>query len=348
MLTSHGLRKLGLIAVLPLALAACGGAGASRNYISAVGSSTVYPFATTAAETLVAGNPDLRIPKIESTGTGGGIERFCNGIGAGTPDIVNASRRMKRSEYDSCAQNGARDIIELQIGIDGLALGQSVNGRPLRLTREQVYRALALTPYGRPNRARTWADIDPALPPVAISVLGPPTTSGTFDAFKELVLAKGCESDPTVKALKDSDKARYDAICFRLRGAPWFVEQGENDNLIVQKLSRNPDSVGIFGFSYLNANRSILHAIPMEGVDASPATIVDGSYPGARPLFVYVKARHLDVIPGLREFMDVIMLAARPGGPLVRRGMIALPPEQLAVIAATARAATPLDPADLK
>ena len=348
MLTNRRLRIFAPVALLALTLGACGATGGSRNYISAVGSSTVYPFATTAAETLVAGNPDLRIPKIESTGTGGGIERFCNGIGAGTPDIVNASRRMKRSEYDACAANGARDIIELQIGIDGLALGQSVDGEPLSLTREQVYRALALNPYGRPNRARRWSDIDPSLPDVMISVLGPPTTSGTFDAFKELVLAKGCETDDAVKALKDSDKARYDAICFQLRGAPYFTEQGENDNLIVQKLSRNPDSVGIFGFSYLDANRSILRAIPMEGVNASPATIVDGSYPGARPLFVYVKASHLDVIPGLREFMDVIMLAARPRGPLVRRGMIALPPEQLAAVTATARAATPLDPAALK
>ena len=345
--TSPTLRMLVLSAMAPLALAACG-QGASRDYISAVGSSTVYPFATTSAELLVAGNPDLNIPKIESTGTGGGIERFCNGLGAGTPDIANASRRMKASEFATCAANGAGDIVELQIGIDGLALGQSIDGTPLSLTREQVYRAIAAAPFGRPNTARTWRDVDPSLPDVPISVLGPPSTSGTFDAFKELVLAKGCDTDAATKALKDSDKDRYESICFRLRGAPFYVEQGENDNLIVQKLAQNPASLGIFGYSYLDANRRLIRDIPIEGIAATRATIGDGSYPGARPLFVYVKRRHVDVIPGLREFMDVIMFAARPNGPLERRGMISLHAEELAEMTAVARNATPLDGSQLK
>ncbi len=340
-------RRFALVVAVSAMLAGCGG-GASRDYISAVGSSTVYPFATTSAELLVAGNPDLTIPKIESTGTGGGIERFCKGLGVATPDIVNASRRMKASEYATCQANGVGELIELQIGIDGLALGQSIDGRRLALTRAQVYRAIAARPFGRPNRARTWADIDPALPAVAISVLGPPSTSGTWDAFKELVLAKGCETDAATKALKESDKAAYEDRCFTLRGAPYYVEQGENDNLIVQKLAQNPDSIGIFGYSYLEANNRILRDIPMEGITATRATIGDGSYPGARPLYVYVKRRHLDVIPGLREYMDLLLFAARPGGPLERRGMIALHAPELAAMTAAARAATPLDGAALE
>ncbi len=343
--------RLVCAAMAPLVLVACA-QGASRDYISAVGSSTVYPFATTSAELLVAGNPDLTIPKIESTGTGGGIERFCKGLGAGTPDIANASRRMKASEFATCAANGAGDIVELQIGIDGLALGQSLTGQRLSLTRAQVYEAIAARPYGRANTARTWRDIDPALPDVAISVLGPPSTSGTWDAFKELVLAKGCETDAATKALKDSDaeddRGRYEDICFTLRGAPFYVEQGENDNLIVQKLVQNPDSIGIFGYSYLEANNRLLRDIPMEGVAATRATIGDGSYPGARPLFVYVKRRHLDVIPGLREYMDVLMFAARPDGPLERRGMISLHAEELAAMTTVAREATALDGSLLK
>lgn len=341
------LRTLALLAIAPSALVACS-AGASRDYISAVGSSTVYPFATTSAELLVAGNPDLAVPKIESTGTGGGIERFCKGLGAGTPDIANASRRMKASEFATCSANGAGELIELQIGIDGLALGQSRSAQRLSLTRAQVYAAIAARPYGRPNTARTWADIDPSLPAVAISVLGPPSTSGTWDAFKELVMAKGCETDPAIKALKDSDKGRYEDICFTLRGAPYYVEQGENDNLIIQKLAQNPNSIGIFGYSYLEANRTLLRDIPMEGVEATRATIGDGSYPGARPLFVYIKRRHLDVIPGLREYMDVLMFAARPNGPLERRGMISLHAEELAAMTAVARNATLLDGSQLK
>lgn len=333
-------------ALLAFGLAACSG-NASRNYISVVGSSTVYPFSTTAAEVLVAGNPDLKIPKIESTGTGGGIERFCKGIGASTPDMANASRRMKAKEFDTCSRNGAGELIELKIGIDGLALGQSLRGRTLALSRRDIYAALAANPFGRPNTAQTWADVNPALPPVPISVLGPPSTSGTFDAFKELMLAKGCETDPAIAAIKDSDKERFEAICFALRGAPYFVEQGENDNLIVQKLTRNPDSIGIFGYSYLEANFDVLRDVSIEGVEASPATISDGSYPGSRPLFVYVKRRHIDVIPGLRDFMDVLLRASGPDGPMERRGMIALHADDRAILASTIQHLTLLQRSEL-
>ncbi len=339
--------RWGLAALAALLLAGCDQGSVSRNYVTAVGSSTVYPFATTAAELMVDANPDLRIPKIESTGTGGGIERFCAGIGAATPDIVNASRRMKPSEYATCQRNGAGDIMEIQIGIDGLALAQSATATPLSLTRAQLYRAIAARPYGRPNTSHFWSDIDPSLPHTPISVLGPPSTSGTFDAFKELILGKGCAEDPAMRALKERDKAQFEAVCLAPRGPPWFLEQGENDNLIVQKLARNPASVGIFGYSYLNANRDLLRDVPIDGVAASPADILSGRYPGARPLYVYVKRRHLDAIPGLRAYLDAFMLAARPGGPLERRGMIALHPDDYAAMAAAVRAATPLDPATL-
>ncbi len=323
------LKTIALAIVPALALAGCGGqaGSASRDYISAVGSSTVYPFANVAAETFASANAGMSTPKIESTGTGGGIERFCAGVGAGTPDIVNASRRMKPAEFEACRANGVTDIVEIQIGIDGLALGESVNGPRFALTQEDIYKALAATPYGQPNTARTWQDVNPALPAVAISVYGPPSTSGTYDAFKELILGKGCEANPAMKALKDSDKDRYEATCHTLRGAPEYVEQGENDNLIIQKLVRNPNSLGIFGYSYLSANLRQIRDVPINGVEATAATVADGSYPGSRPLYVYVKKAHVGVIPGLQQYLDAFIRAAAPGGTLQGRGLIPLSAE---------------------
>lgn len=329
---------------LMLALSGCGDASVSRQAITAVGSSTVYPFAASAAELLVEANPDIGTPRIESTGTGGGIERFCRGIGAATPDIVNASRRMRRSEFDKCRRNGAGDIIELQIGIDGLVIAQARGAVPIHLTRAQIYRAMAANPGGRPNQARRWSDVDPALPAVPISILSPPSTSGTFDAFRELILTPGCEVDPAMVALRQSNPERHDRLCHNLRGAPFVLEQGENDNLTVQKLVRNPAALGIFGYSYLEANADVLHDVAIEGVDASPADILSGRYPGARPLYLYVKRSHLPVIPGLADYLDVLMAAARPGGPLERRGMIALHPADYAAMRARLAARTALDP----
>ena len=326
MFNGFKLKALALACLPALALAGCGeqGGSASRDYISAVGSSTVYPFANVAAETFAAANAGMATPKIESTGTGGGIERFCAGIGAGTPDIANASRRMKASEFESCRANGVTDIVEIQIGIDGLALGESTNGPRFALTQEDIYKALAANPYGQPNTARTWADVNPALPAVAISVYGPPSTSGTYDAFKELILGKGCEANPAMRALKDSDKDRFEATCHTLRSAPEYVEQGENDNLIIQKLVRNPNSLGIFGYSYLNANRSQIRDVPINGIEATAATVADGSYPGSRPLYIYVKKAHIGVIPGLQQYLDAFIRAAAAGGALESRGLIPL------------------------
>lgn len=340
---------LSLTAMLAMGLVlnACGDATVSRQAITAVGSSTVYPFAATAAELLVEANPDIGTPRIESTGTGGGFERFCRGIGAATPDIVNASRRMRRSEFDKCQRNGAGDIIELQIGIDGLVIAQARGAVPIHLTRAQIYRAMAANPGGRPNQARRWSDIDPSLPATPISILSPPSTSGTFDAFRELILTPGCEADPAMAALKLGNPGRHESICHNLRGAPYVLEQGENDNLIVQKLVRNPAALGIFGYSYLEANADVLHDVAIEGVDASPTDILSGRYPGARPLYLYVKRSHLPVIPGLADYLDVLMAAARPGGPLERRGMIALHPADYAAMRSRLATRTPLNPAVL-
>lgn len=327
MLPKMSLKKLVFIAVPALMLAGCGESGGNsgtRDYIWAVGSSTVYPFANAAAEIFAAANAGMKTPKIESTGTGGGIERFCSGVGADSPDIANASRRMKAKEFESCAANGVTDIVEIQVGIDGIALGESINGPRFALTQEDIYKALAANPYGQPNTARTWRDVNPALPAVEIAVYGPPSTSGTYDAFKELILGKGCEANAEMAALKDSNKERYEELCHSLRGAPHYVEQGENDNLIVQKLGQNPNYLGIFGFSYLDANRSSIRDVPIAGVEATAATIADGSYPGSRPLYIYIKKRHIGVIPGLQQYVKALIEAAAPGGTLSERGLIPL------------------------
>lgn len=347
-------QKFALIALAAssaLALSACqdqaSSAGASRDFISAVGSSTVYPFATTAGERFaeLTGN---KTPKIDSTGTGGGFERFCQGVGGDTPDIINASRRMKAKEFETCQANGVTDVVEVQVGIDGIALGEAQRGPGFKLTEEDVYKALAANPYGKPNTAKTWQDVNPSLPAVAISVFGPPSTSGTYDAFKELILIKGCDANPEMKALKDSDKDKHGAVCGGLRGSPYYVEQGENDNLIISKLDKNPTSLGIFGFSYLDANKDKIKGVPVQGISPSYATIADETYPGSRPLFIYVKKAHVGVIPGIAEYVAEFLKGAGDGGYLAEKGLIASPKAVADKANATAAAMTPLTLAELK
>ncbi len=330
-----------------LALGACdrlAGAEASRDQVRVVGSSTVYPFTIAVAEQLARRNPEVKAPIVESTGTGAGMKLFCEGVGARYPDVEDASRRIKASEAADCRANGVDRVIEIQIGIDGLALAQSRAARPLALTEADIYRALAATPGGAgPNRARTWRDVNPALPPVPILVFGPPPTSGTRDAFAELILQKGCEADAAMKALKATDPDRQKALCTRLREDGPFVEAGENENLIVQKLAADPQAVGIFGYGSIEENADRLRGIPLQGVAPTYATIADYSYPGARPLFIYVKAAHLDAVPGLRGFVAEYASAWNPGGYLVRRGLIAAPADVRAKALATAAALTPMD-----
>lgn len=348
------LQKFALVAgaaTAVLALSACqdqaSSGGAARDYISAVGSSTVYPFATTVGERFAEATGNKK-PKIDSTGTGGGFERFCAGVGGDTPDIANASRRIKKKEYDTCAKNGVTEIVEIQVGIDGIALGEAARGPGFQLSEEDVYKALAANPYGKANTAKTWKDVNPALPAVAISVFGPPSTSGTYDAFKELILGKGCDANAGMKALKDSNKDKHEEICTTLRGAPYYVEQGENDNLIISKLDKNPTSLGIFGFSYLDANKDKIKAVPVQGVAPSYAAIADGSYPGSRPLFIYVKKKHVGVIPGLAEYVAEFLKGAGEGGYLGAKGLIVSPKAVADVAAANAKGMTALNGAELK
>ncbi len=349
--------KLSLAAFSLLALSACGQGGggggggdasASRDHILATGSSTVYPFTTAVAEQFLAKNAGMRSPTVESTGTGAGMKQFCAGVGARFPDIVDASRRIKKSEYEDCQKNGVTEIVEIQVGIDGIAFAEANNGPKLKLTVEDAYKALAANPFGKPNTAKTWKDINPALPAVAIQVYGPPSTSGTRDALAELVLTKGCETDPAMKELKKTDEDRHKDYCTKVREDGVYVDAGENDNLIVQKLGANPNAIGIFGYSFLEENAATLHGVPFNGVTPTYDTIADFSYPGARPLFIYVKKQHLNAIPGLKEFVAEYASAWEPNGYLVRRGLIAAPEETRKANAAAAQDMTPLDPSTLK
>ncbi len=346
------MRRLLLLGLM-MPLVACqdqangGGAGA-RDQITAVGSSTVYPFTTMVAEQYVASDPQAKAPVIESTGTGAGMKLFCAGVGAAHPDIEDASRRMKASEYKDCAANNVRDILEIQVGIDGIAFAEAKNGPKMRLTPTDLYLALAAAPNGKPNQRRTWADVNPALPATPIQVYGPPATSGTRDALAELILTKGCEaSNPAAKPLAKSDADAHKALCTRVREDGAYVDAGENDNLIVQKLQSNPDAIGVFGYSYLEANAEVVNGVPIDGVAPTYAAIAAGRYPGSRPLYLYVKKAHLNAIPGLRAFLKLYAGAWTPDGPLVRRGLIAAPDAVRAHAAQVIATETPLDPAAL-
>jgi len=322
-----------------LALAACGDSsgGGTRDSIRAVGSSTVYPFAKAVSENFARANTEFKSPLIESTGTGGGMKLFCAGVGASTPDIANASRRMKASEFADCKANGVTEIIEIQVGLDGIAFASAKSGITMNLTPAIVYKALAAKPFGKEQAAKTWKDVDPSLPADPILVYGPPSTSGTRDALKELILEKGCESDPAMKALKDGNKDQYDQICTEVRSDGAYVDQGEQDNLIVQKIETNPRAVGVFGFSYLEENSDKLQDLPMNGVPATYENISSFAYPGARPLYIYVKKAHLDAIPGLKEFLAAWADSWGKDGPLAKIGLVASPDE---VQAASKAAAT--------
>ena len=299
----------------------------SRTQIRIVGSSTVFPFTTAVSENFNRNNPQFTAPIVESTGTGGGIKLFCAGLGSRFPDIANASRRMTAGELSDCHANGARDVVEIQVGIDGLVLAQGKGGIPIDLRLRDVYAALAAEPFGQPQTARTWRDVNPQLPDIRIEVIGPPPTSGTRDAFNELYMEAGCDTDPAMKSLKKSDPNRHKLICNKIREDGAYVEAGENDNLIVQKLGSNPRAIGAFGFSFLDANLDTLRDVKVDGVPATYDTISDFSYPASRPLFIYVKAQHVRAIRGLREFLDEYTSerAWGPGGYLQRRGLVASP-----------------------
>lgn len=338
-----------LVAATSLTLAACGGAqSSSREQIRAVGSSTVYPFAKAVADSLAKSNSEFKSPIIESTGTGAGMKLFCAGVGVQHPDIENASRRMKKSEFEDCQKNGVKDIVEVQVGLDGVAFAEAKDGPGIKLTLVDVYKAIAANPFGKPNTAKTWADVNSALPAIPILVYGPPSTSGTRDALKELILTKGCESDPAMKALKDSDKEAFEKACTEVRNDGAYVDAGENDNLIVQKLEANPKAIGVFGFSYLEENADKLKGLTMNGVEPTYASISDFSYPGARPLYIYVKAAHVNAIKGLKEFVAHWAASWGKDGLLAKQGMVVSPVDVQEKNVAVASSLTLLDGGSLK
>ncbi|MGH0029418.1 MAG: PstS family phosphate ABC transporter substrate-binding protein [Myxococcota bacterium] len=319
-----GLAALFCVALLPSLASA-------RDQIRIVGSSTVYPFATVVAEEF-GRSSSFKTPIIESTGSGGGLKLFCAGVGVDHPDITNASRRIKQSEVDLCAGNGITAITEIQIGYDGIVLANSKKTARQALTLRQVFLALAKdvpAPNGElvPNPHETWKDVDPSLPDVAIEVLGPPPTSGTRDAFNELALEGGCKTFPDLAALQKSDKDRYKRVCRSVREDGAYVEAGENDNLIVQKLVANPSAFGVFGFSFLDQNSDVIQGSSVDGVEPTFEAISAGDYPVSRSLYFYVKNAHVKSIPGMREYIAEFTSEAAIGdeGYLADRGLIPAP-----------------------
>ncbi len=311
-----------------LASTALVGEAAARDQIRIVGSSTVYPFATVVAEEF-GRSTNFPTPVIESTGSGGGLKLFCQGVGVDQPDVTNSSRRIKASEVELCESNGVVGIHEIKIGYDALTMATSRQGPDFNLTLEQVWQALAdeVVVDGEvvKNPYTSWSDIDPSLPNEPIEVLGPPPTSGTRDSFVELAMEEGCQ-----EFVGDLDEETADRICATMREDGRFIEAGENDNLIVQKLDANPDAVGIFGFSFYDQNRDILKPVDLNGVTPTFETAADGSYPLAREMFVYVKVAHVGVIPGLREFAQEWTSDAATGedGYLSDRGLVPLQGEE--------------------
>jgi phosphate transport system substrate-binding protein len=325
-------------AVFAVALAGMGGAAYAQQQIQIVGSSTVFPFSTAVAERF-AQKSGFPAPVVESTGTGGGIKLFCAGVGVDTPDITNASRRMKDGELAECQANGVTPV-EVKIGFDGIVLANSKSGTPMALTREQIFQALAKTLPNeagemQPNPHQTWADIDPSLPAETIEVLGPPPTSGTRDAFVELVMVEAC---PETVSAADED------ACAAIREDGAYVEAGENDNLIVQKLEANPNAVGIFGFSFLDQNSDALQGATVDGVEPTFENIASGDYPVSRSLFFYVKKEHVGPIPGIEEFVGEFISEEAWGedGYLAEKGLIPLPEEEATEAAQVAQALEPL------
>ena len=330
------MKKAIVVLVITLFVAASfglAGAGSARDYISIVGSSTVYPFATVVAEQF-GKSTSFKTPKIESTGSGGGLKLFCAGVGVEHPDITNASRRIKQSEYERCVANGVKEIVEVKIGYDGIVMANSKKAAPLKLSRKDIFLALAKDvpdPNGGekliPNPYKTWKDVNPALPAKTIEVLGPPPTSGTRDAFVELAMEGGAKKFAWIKALKKTDKKKYKAVAHTIREDGAYVEAGENDNLIVQKLDANPNSIGIFGFSFLDQNTDKVQGSFVDGVQPTFDAIADGKYPVSRPLFFYVKKAHVGVIPGIQEYLEEFTAEKTWGedGYLADKGMIPMP-----------------------
>ena len=341
--------SFGAVAALAAGLALAGAVAASRDQIRIVGSSTVFPFSAAAAEEF-GRMTKHKTPVVESTGSGGGLKLFCAGIAIEDPDIANSSRRIKPSEIESCVANGVTEITEVKIGFDGIVLANSKATPQLSFSLAQIFLALAKrVPDGTggliDNPYELWSEIDPALPDAAIEVLGPPPTSGTRDAFVELAMEGGCMGFPEIAALKATDKNAFKAVCHSIREDGAFVEAGENDNLIVQKLETNANALGIFGFSFLDQNLDRMQSSLIEGVTPEFETVADGSYPISRSMYFYVKNAHLGAVPGIEEFVRVFTEESVWGkdGLLMDLGLIPLPDDERAAVRESARAFRPLE-----
>lgn len=356
---------------------------AVRDTISIVGSSTVYPFATVVAERF-GRSTKFKTPKIESTGSGGGLKLFCKGVGANTPDITNSSRRIKMSEYDDCQQNGVTEIVEVLVGYDGIALANAKSAPVFKLSLKDVYLALAKDipgPDGKliANPNKTWKDVNASLPATTIEVLGPPPTSGTRDAFAELAMGGGAKSIPALKTLNDlsaeqadeikaamaklglpagvysafleskgkapKGKDLFKTVAYAIREDGAYIEAGENDNLIVQKLAANPNAVGIFGFSFLEENGDKVHGSEVDGVVPTFESISNGDYPVSRPLYFYIKRAHVGKIPGIQEYAVEFTSKKAMGedGYLLDKGLIPLSEDELKKVQADVKELTPLE-----
>ena len=308
----------------------------ARDQISVVGSSTVYPFSTVVAENF-GRDTGMKTPKIESTGSGGGLKLFCAGLGVNHPDITNSSRRIKKSELEKCSKAGI-EVVEIKVGYDGIVIANSKKGEKFNLSKRDIFLALAKdVPEGNaeggkliPNPNKTWKEVNSNLPDIKIEVLGPPPTSGTRDAFNELAIEGGCKTFPNLKAIKKEDKKKYKAICRAVREDGVYIEAGENDNLIVQKLAENKNALGVFGFSFLAENEDKIQGANIDGNEPTFENIASKAYPVSRPLYFYIKTAHVDVIPGIREFVEAYTSddAFGPDGYLSERGLIPMPDEE--------------------
>lgn len=339
-----------IVAALAASVAAVPASAQMRRNIRIVGSSTVYPFTKAVSERFARANPGIPAPIVESTGTGAGAKLFCAGVGAAHPDILDASRRLKLSEFKLCAANGVTQITEIQVGLDGLSLA-TAKGSPLRnLSLRDIYMAIAKTPFGKPNTSKTWKDVNGALPATPIRIYGPPTTSGTRSSLEDLILEPACAANPAMAALKKTNEAKYNQICKGVREDGGYVNAGENDNLIVQKLEANPGTVGIFGYSYLEENAARLSGIAINGVVPTGASIASFKYPGSRALYIYVKNAHLKAIPGIRQFAAEYAKDSTfgPSGYLLQYGLIPSPDASRKRGAAFATTMTPMNAAGLK
>lgn len=323
------------------------GAAFARDQIQIVGSSTVFPFSTAVAEQF-GQKTDFKTPVVESTGSGGGMKLFCAGVGEGTPDITNASRRIKEKEYKLCIDNGVTPV-EVKIGFDGIVMANAKSGPEMNITRQQIFLALAKEIPGAdgkmiPNPNQKWSDVDPSLPDSKIEVLGPPPTSGTRDAFAEIALEGGAKKIDVLAALRKEDKKAFKKIAHAVREDGAYIEAGENDNLIIQKLEANPSAFGVFGFSFLDQNADKVKGAVVNGTSPEFEKIAAGDYPISRSLFFYVKKEHVGVIPGVEDFVAEFTSEGTwgPDGYLADKGLIPLPDADRKAIADSAKEMAPM------